>query len=351
MTTPDFSALRGQKVLVTGATCFAGRHLAQALVELGAQVRVFVRRPAALADDLRAKVEVAVGDLRDPRAVDTAVAGCDRVFHVAALYQDASATDRDFWETNVGGVEHLLAACEAHRIKRLVHCSTIGVHGSVSQVPSDETAPLNPSDAYQRSKVAGEERVWAWFRRTGIPTTVIRPAGNYGPGDLRFLKLFRSIQQGYFVMLGRGELFYHHVYIDDLVRGHLLCGTHPAAIGEPFLITGDQYVSLNELVTLIAQVLSVPVPRWRAPVWPFYAAGAVCEAFCVPFGINPPLHRRRVGFFTHNRAFTNAKAKRLLGYAPQVGLIEGLRRTAAWYQGQGYLSATNGRRAKAEIHA
>ena len=339
----DFSMLRGQKVLVTGATCFAGSHLARALVGLGASVRVFVRRPAALHHDLRSGVDVAVGDLRDRRAVDAAVKGCARVFHIAALYRDASATARDFWEVNVGGVEHVLAACEAHRIKRLVHCSTIGVHGSVSHVPSDETSPFNPSDPYQKSKLAGEDRVWTWYRRTGIPTTVIRPAGNYGPGDLRFLKLFRSIQQGYFVMLGRGEVFYHTVYIDDLVRGHLLCATREAAIGEPFLITGDRYVALNELVSLIAQVLEVPVPRWRAPVWPFYAAGAVCEAFCVPFGISPPLHRRRVGFFTHNRAFTSTKAQRLLGYAPQISLTEGLRRTAQWYEARGHLKPVNGR--------
>lgn len=339
----DASILRGQKILVTGATGFAGAHLTRALLGEGADARVFVRRPERLAADLAPRVEIAVGDLRDRRAVDAAVAGCGRVYHVAALYRDARGQDKDYWDTNLNGTEHVLAACEAHRIERLVHCSTIGVHGDVSQIPSNEVSPFNPSDAYQRSKLAAEQRVWDWHRRTGIPTTVIRPAGMYGPGDLRFLKLFRSIRGGYFVMLGNGQTLYHSVYIDDVIRGYLLCGTHPAAVGEPFLITGERYVTLNELVELIARVLEVPAPRWRAPVWPFYAAGAVCEAICVPLKINPPIYRRRVGFFTHNRAFTSAKAQRLLGYTPQVNLEEGLRRTAQWYETNGYLRSVNGR--------
>lgn len=336
-------SLRGQRVLVTGANGFAGTHLVRALLREGAVVRAFVRRPDAVAPDVRPRVEVAAGDVRDARAVDAAVAGCDRVFHVAGMFRDASGRDHEYWDTNVTGTEHVLAACEAHRVARLVHTSTMGVHGSVSAVPSDETAPFNPSDAYQRSKVAGEERVWAWYRRTQIPTTVVRPAAMYGPGDLRFLKLFRSIQSGVFVMLGRGETRLHNVYVEDLMRGFLLCGTHDAAIGEPFLIAGPRHVTLNEFVALVAETLHAPRPRWSAPVWPVYAAGALCEAVCVPLRINPPLHRRRVGFFTHNRAFTSAKAQRLLGYAPQVDLPEGLRLTLEWYVAQGHVRPVNGR--------
>jgi len=334
MGAPDPATTR---VLVTGANGFAGSHLTRALLEKGYTVRGLVRRPHALPEDLRTRIEIAVGDVRDARAVAQAVEGCQVVYHQAGLYRDSSAPDHAYWDTNVGGTMNVLAACERHRVQRLVHCSTMGVHGSVTQVPSDETSPFNPSDPYQRSKVAGEERVWTWYRRTQIPTTVIRPAGMYGPGDLRFRKLFKSIQGGYFVMLGPGTINFHLVYIEDLIRGYLLLGTRPEAIGEAFLITGDEYVTLNELVLLISRILEVSPPRWRAPVWPFYAAGAVCEAICVPLHIKPPLHRRRVGFFTHNRAFTNAKARRLLGFQPKVDLGEGFSRTAAWYEAQGFL--------------
>lgn len=329
-----------RRVLVTGANGLSGSHLARALLQQGHRVRGFMRRPDLLPADLRARLEVADGDLRDAAAVRRAVEGCDTVYHVAALYRDTSATGRAYWDVNVGGTEHVLAACEAHRVQRLVHCSTIGVHGNVTAVPSDETAPFNPSDDYQRSKLEAEQRVWAWFRRTGIPTTVVRPAGIYGPGDLRFLKLFRGIQDGYFVMLGSGTVRFQAVYIDNLLQGYLRCGTEAAAIGEAFIICDERHVALNEFVGLIADTLRVPPPRWRAPVWPFYAAGALCEAVCVPLRMQPPLHRRRVGFFTHNRAFTSAKAQRLLGYRPQVTLADGLRRTAEWYADHGLLRAS-----------
>ena len=132
-------------------------------------------------------------------------------------------------------------------------------------------------------------------------------------------------------------------YIDNLIQGYLRCGTLEAAAGEAFIIADAAYVPLADLVARVAEAVGASAPRWRLPVWPFYAAGALCEVACVPFGIQPPLHRRRVGFFTHERAFSIGKAQRLLGYVPSVGLDEGLRRTARWYEAQGFLRPLNGR--------
>ena len=345
MTAPTaFPTLRGQQVLVTGATGFTGSHLVTALLREGARVRALVRSSSAVTLLVAQGAQLVVGDIRDSQAVDEAVAGCDQVYHLAALYRDASAPRHAYWDVNVVGTEHILAACERHRVKRLIHCSTMGVHGNVSRIPSDEAAPFNPKDEYQRAKLVGEERVWSWYRRTGIPATVIRPAGIYGPGDLRFLKLFRAIQGGYFAMLGRGQTWFHPVYIDDLLQGFLRCGTAPSAVGEVFCISSGEPIRLNDFMALIAQAVQTPAPRWHLPIWPFYAAGALCEAACVPFQINPPLYRRRVDFFTHNRAFTSAKARRLLGYVSQVDHADGLRRTARWYESHGHLKPIrNGR--------
>jgi nucleoside-diphosphate-sugar epimerase len=127
------------------------------------------------------------------------------------------------------------------------------------------------------------------------------------------------------------------VYIDDLVDGIIRCGRCPQAVGEVFILTGEPAVTLNELVATIAGVLGVRPPRLRIPVWPVYAAGAVCEAVCRPFGVPPPLYRRRVDFFRKNRWFDIAKAKRVLGYRPRVDLATGVARTVAWYRDQAYL--------------
>jgi len=138
-------------------------------------------------------------------------------------------------------------------------------------------------------------------------------------------------------MLGAGEIFYHLTYVDDLVEGFRLCGEVPAAAGRTYILAGGEVTRLNELVARIAAAAVVRAPSLHVPVWPVWAAGALCEAICVPLGLEPPLYRRRVDFFTKSRAFSTARARAELGFSPRVGLDEGIRRTLAWYQAQGWI--------------
>jgi nucleoside-diphosphate-sugar epimerase len=138
-------------------------------------------------------------------------------------------------------------------------------------------------------------------------------------------------------MLGDGKIYYHLTYIDDLVEGFRLCGEHPAAAGRTYILAGREVTTLNELVTRIAQVAGVAPPRVHLPVWPFWIAGAACEAICVPFGIEPPLYRRRVDFYTKSRSFDISRARAEIGFAPAVGLTDGIRRSLAWYRSEGWL--------------
>ena len=140
-----------------------------------------------------------------------------------------------------------------------------------------------------------------------------------------------------FIVLGGGRIFYHLTYIDDLVEGFRLCGEVPAAAGRTYILAGGEVTTLDELIGLIAEEAQVPRPRLRLPVWPFWIAGAACEALCAPFGIEPPIYRRRVDFFTKSRAFDISRARAEIGYAPQVTLREGIRRTLEWYRGAGWL--------------
>src|SRR5205823_1690893 len=157
--------------------------------------------------------------------------------------------------------------------------------------------------------------------------TIARPSGIYGPGDRRLLKLFRGVARRRWVTLGRGEIYYHLTYIDDLVEGFRLCGEHPAAANRTYILAGNEAPTLNGLGRTIADVAGVPAPRRHLPVWPFWAAGALCEAVCVPLGIEPPLYRRRVDFFTKSRAFDISRARAELGFAPAVDLRDGIGRT------------------------
>jgi dihydroflavonol-4-reductase len=140
-----------------------------------------------------------------------------------------------------------------------------------------------------------------------------------------------------FVVLGNGRIFYHLTYIDDLVEGLRLCGEAPAAAERTYILAGSEVTTLDELVALIAQGAGVPPPRVHLPVWPFWIAGAACEAICRPLGVEPPIYRRRVDFFTKSRAFRIDRARRDLGFAPAVDLREGIRRTLAWYKERGWI--------------
>jgi dihydroflavonol-4-reductase len=328
-------------VLVTGATGFTGGHLARALQRRGHAVRALIRprtaqRPVTAA--LRtAGIEVVEGALTDAAAVARACEGVDVVYHIAATYREAGQPDSAYYEINVQGTLNVLEGARRAGARRMVHCSTGGVHGHVEHPPANEDAPFNPGDVYQESKVEAERAVRREAERTGTDVVIARPIGIYGPGDTRFLKMFRGISRGRFPMLGSGEVFYHLTYIDDLCEGFRLCGEVPAAAGRTYILAGPRYTTLKELVALIAAELKVKPPRLRLPVWPVWLAGAICEAICVPLRIPPPLYRRRVDFYTKSRAFDTTRARTELGFEPAVDLPEGIRRTIAWYRAEGLL--------------
>lgn len=324
------------KTLVTGATGFTGLNLCRRLVQDGEEVVAFVRS-AGKTDALKLLgVECRQTDIKNPKEVLDNFSGIGMVYHIAAAYRTEHSDQDEFRQVNVEATRNLLEAAKATGVKRFVHCSTVGVQGRIDHPPADEDYRFMPGDHYQTSKLEGELLARAYFS-SGLPGVVFRPVGIYGPGDTRFLKLFRPINKGYFVMIGSGRVFYHLTYIDDLVQGILLCGRKSEALGEVFTLGGEKYTTIRELVNLISDVLVKPHPRRRIPFFPVYAGAVLCDKICRPFGVEPPLYPRRVEFFHHNRAFSIAKAKRLLGYEPKVGLREGLDKTASWYTAQGLI--------------
>lgn len=322
--------------LVTGATGFTGRALALELVRRGYRVRGLVRSQEGAEDLLEAGVELSEGDIRDADYVMRSAEGVDRIFHIAAVFRTAGHPDEYYQAVNAEAVRHVVEAARRWSVERTVHCSTIGVHGDVGTEAVDEDAPFRPGDIYQETKLEGELIARAAFD-AGLPGVVFRPTGIFGPGDLRFLKLFRAVHSGRFRMIGSGRVRYHLIYIDDLVDGIILCGEHPAALGETYIMAGEEHTTLNEFVDLIASAVGVEPPRGHIPVWPVMAAAVACEAVCRPLGIDPPLHRRRVAFFTKNRIFSIEKARRELGFRPSVPFKEAILRTARWYFEQGHL--------------
>ncbi len=327
-----------RSALVTGAAGFTGLALARSLAASGYSVRALVRNGAHRRELEEAGAEVIGGDVRDPDAIRPALAGVHTVFHLAAVFRRAGVQNTEYRDVHVTATRRLIEESAEAGVRRFVHCSTVGVHGDVDlPSPAGEDAPLRPGDIYQLTKLEGEQMARETAKRTGVPLTVVRPGPIYGPGDRRLLKLIGGVARRHFLLLGDGSPHFQMIYIDDLVEGFRLAAETPQAVGRTYIITGDEWPTLNELVEKIADIAQVPPPRFKLPVWPFWIAGALCEAVCVPLGIEPPIYRRRVKFFTNNRWFDISRARAELGFTPKVHLRDGIGRTLESYRSLGWI--------------
>jgi nucleoside-diphosphate-sugar epimerase len=320
--------------LVTGASGFVGSWLVKHLVDLGQPVRAMVRNPDKGTALEATGAEVVVADLKDEGSIRKAVDGCGYVYHIGALFREAGLPDVEYMEVNANGVRRVLDSAIDAGVKRVVHCSTVGVLGHVSKPPATEDTPYNPGDIYQVSKMEGEKIALEYFRGGKIQGVVIRPAMIYGPGDDRTLKLFRMIARRRFFYVGDGQATVHWIDVRDLVRAFVLAMETKELNGQIYTICGREAVPLKTMCSIAAKQLGVPPPRVHLPVWPMQALGTVCEAVCTPLRIQPPIFRRRVDFFTKSRHFDGSKARRELGFETTHGLAEEIRDIIAGYKAE-----------------
>jgi nucleoside-diphosphate-sugar epimerase len=325
------------KVLVTGANGYTGSYFCRYLAERGVPTRGMYYPPDGEPDFSHPNLEMVPGDLLDRESLRRAADGIEVVQNIAALYRPTNVPEKLYWDVNVDGVRNMVEEAAAAGVRRFVQCSTMGVHGTVDDPPGNEDSPIKPDDYYQETKYRGEVLALERGRELGLPVSVARPAGIYGPRERRFLKLARLIKNGRFIMFGDGAVTYHFVHVDDLCAGLVLCGERDEAVGEAFILGDEAAITLNEVVTVIAAALGVPPPRLRLPYLVLYIPSAVCEFACKPFGVAPPLYRRRAAWFASTRAFDISKAKRVLGYQPRIPPQEGLKDMVRSFAAAGWL--------------
>ena len=254
------------RVLVTGGAGFVGSHLVRRLLSRGHTVTSLDRSAGLFDEELRTSGAVMLtGSVTDKADVDRAMAGQEVVYHLASPFGDILESDAGYWAIEVDGTRHVLESARRHRVNRVVHCSTQGVHGIIREPMGDEDSPVAPRDYYCYSKAEGENIVTE-FLAEGMDVVIVRPTSVYGPGDTRgWLTLFRMAAKGWFLMIGDGRTYNHPVYVENLVDLFELVALAPNARGRTYLAADQEPVTLTQLVRSVGTAVGVRVRILRFP--------------------------------------------------------------------------------------
>ncbi|MGH3191851.1 MAG: NAD-dependent epimerase/dehydratase family protein [Streptosporangiaceae bacterium] len=321
-------------VLVTGAAGFLGGHVVDLLLARDERPRALIGPDDSGGRLAAAGADIHTADISDRAAIGAALQGVDQVLHCAARTGPWGPA-AEYERTNVRGLETLVRAAMAAGVSRIVHVSSITVHGNDVGGQADEDAPLRAEpNPYSRSKVAGERLLERLIRDEGAPVTIVRPGWIYGPGDsASFARFAGMIERGQMIMFGPGTNHLPLVYARDAAEGVLLAGAAAGAEGRSYLLVNDEPVTQRDFLATIAAYLGVPAPTRRIPYRLAVLAGACAEAVGRVTGRRqpPPVTRYGVRLLGGDNRFVISRARHELGFSPRVGLADGIRLSVRWY--------------------
>ncbi|MGY5878973.1 MAG: NAD-dependent epimerase/dehydratase family protein [Candidatus Thorarchaeota archaeon] len=326
------------KVLVTGATGFLGGKTIELILKEGHEVVALVRSTSNR-EGLPKNIEVREADLFDEVSLEKAVQGVDAVIHFAAYFDFYPRDEELMFKVNVEGTKNLMNACVGTQVQRFIYCSTTETIGPIRFPPGTEDTELRPEYSYGESKILAENAIREISKDTDLAHIILRPTGVMGEGDLYVMyEVVEQLYEGKVFALPNdlsAEIMYTHV--DDVVTGFVAALTPMGALNNTIILCPDEAISWDEFVDVMTERLGVKPPRLRVP------------KFFAKFGmmlLSPFKNRKKNSFFWHgksvdmmyvNRVYSNEKAKRLLGWAPKVTMVEGFQRAIDWYFENGFL--------------
>jgi NAD dependent epimerase/dehydratase len=324
------------RVLVTGAEGFIGSHLVEALVDAGYEVRAFILYNSfsnwgwldACGENVKASVEVVMGDVRDFGSIKSAIQGCDIVLNLAALIAIpySYVSPESYIDTNIKGLLNVLNAARDCEVTQVIQTSTSEVYGTAQYVPIDEEHPLVGQSPYSASKIGADALAYSYYCSFGFPVSIIRPFNTYGPRQSNRAVIPTIITQCcnglQTIRLGSLAPTRDFNFVEDTVSGFLSAISNENSFGQMINIGSGYEVSIEETVHTIADIIGVDID------------------------IQTETHRLRPKKSEVERLLAdNQKARKLLSWKPNYagpeGFRNGLAKTIDWFQNPDNLSLYN----------
>lgn len=323
-----------ETIFLTGGTGFIGSHLAEALLARGHTVRCLIRSRPKWLEGL--PVEPVAGSLHDRSALEEGCRNADRVYHLAGVTRAPDMAT--FRRHNVEATQLLLEVLAERTIRpgRVVLASSLAVVGRGADHMATESDPLRPVSRYGRSKAQMERMAWTY---TDLPLTVVRPPAVYGPRDRDVLEYLRWMDRGFCPVVGPTDTpRISLVHARDLVDGFVRAGTRPEAEGETYFVGAGQPLAWTDVRDAAESALGHGVRMVRVPGLLVQAAGTGAELWGRLTGTHPPFNRDKAREMRlASTACSSEKARRELGYEPEVDIEEGIADTVRWYRDRGWL--------------
>ena len=311
-----------KKILVTGADGFIGSHLTEELVKQGYEVRAFVFYNSfnswgwidSFPEEIKNKIEIFAGDIRDPNGIRVAMESCDTVFHLAALIGIPFSyhSPDSYVDTNIKGTLNILQAAKLLNTKRVLVTSTSEVYGTAQYVPIDEKHPFQGQSPYSATKIGADRIAESFFRSFELPVTIVRPFNTYGPRQSAraviptiISQLINGIEE---IILGDLTPIRDFVYVKDTVNGFIEIAKSQKTIGEEINIATQSEISIGDLAQTIINIIN---PH--------------AKIICDKQRIRPEKSevKRLCG--------SNEKLKKLTNWQQMYSLKDGLKETIDWF--------------------
>jgi dihydroflavonol-4-reductase len=326
------------KTFLTGASGFLGSHVARALADQGADLRLLVRSTSNLKNLAGLNAETVTGDLRDPSSLEKAMQGCDTVFHVAADYRLWLRDPDEMYRSNVEGTRAILDSARKNKVRCVAYTSSVATIGFTGNgQPADEDSPVSLADMighYKRSKFMAEQLALD-AGRSGLRVVTVNPTTPVGEQDVKPTPTGRIVVD----FLKRKfpayvETGLNLVDVRECARGHI-AAMEKGKSGERYILGGEN-LTLKQILDKLGAISGLPSPTVKLPYFVAYAAGAVDQTFSgALLGREPRATIETVRMGKKKMWASSAKAERELGWKI-IPADAALRRAVEWFKANGY---------------